>query len=129
MPSLFGRDDRRVGDQREVDARVRHQVRLELGQVDVQGALEAQRGRNGGDHLADQPVQVGVGRPLDVQLALAQLVDGLVVHHELGIRVLQRGVREEDRVVRLHYGRGYLRQDPTASDQDTVDNVSHCIAE
>ena len=105
---LLGRDDRRVGGQREVDARVRHQVRLELGQVDVQGAVEAQWGRDGGDNLADQPVQVGVRRPLDVQIPAADVVDGLVVDHEGAVRVLQGGVRGQDGVVRLDHGRGHL---------------------
>ena len=106
---LLGRDDRSVGGQREVDARIRHQVGLELGQVDVQGAVEAQRGRDGGDDLADQPVQVGVRRPLNVEVAAADVVDGLVVDHEGAVRVLQRGVGGQDGVVGLHHSRGHLR--------------------
>ena len=51
-------NDRRVGDEREVDAWVRHEVGLELGQVDVECAVEAQRRRDGRHDLADQPVQV-----------------------------------------------------------------------
>ena len=49
--SLLGRHHRRVGGQREVDARVRYEVRLELGQVDVQSSVEAQRCRNRTHHL------------------------------------------------------------------------------
>ena len=107
---LLGRDDRSVSDQREVDTRVRHQVGLELCQVDVQGAVETQRGRDGGDDLADQPVQVGVGRALDVEVAAADVVDGLVVDHEGAVRVLQRGVGGQDGVVGLHHSRGHLRR-------------------
>ena len=107
---FLGRDDRRVGDQWEVDARVRHQVGLELGQVDVQGAVETQRGRDGGDDLADHAVQVGVGRALDVEVTAADIVDGLVVDHEGAVRVLQRGVGGQDGVVGLHHSRGHLRR-------------------
>uniref|UniRef100_A0AAG5DK92 Secreted protein n=1 Tax=Anopheles atroparvus TaxID=41427 RepID=A0AAG5DK92_ANOAO len=100
---LLGRDDRRVRDQREVDARVRHQVGLELGQVHVERTVEAQRGRNGRHDLPDQPVQVGVGWPLDVQVAPADVVDRLIVDHERAVRVLERGVRGQDGVVRLDH--------------------------
>ena len=51
-------NDRRVGDEREVDARVGHEIGLELGQVDVECAVEAQRCRDGRHDLTDQPVQV-----------------------------------------------------------------------
>ncbi|KAI1238770.1 hypothetical protein IHE44_0011857 [Lamprotornis superbus] len=102
-------DDGGVGDQREVDARVGHQVGLEFCQVHVQGSIEAQRGRDGGHDLADEAVQVGVGGALDGQVAAADVVDGLVVHHEGTVRVLQRGVRGQDGVVGLHHGRGDLR--------------------
>ena len=39
---LLGRHDWRVGGQREVDTRIWNEVRLELGQVDVQSSVEAQ---------------------------------------------------------------------------------------
>ncbi|KAA8579442.1 hypothetical protein FQN60_006535 [Etheostoma spectabile] len=60
-------DNRGVGRQREVDARVGHQVGLELRQVHVQGAVKAQGGGDGGDNLSNQPVEVGVGGAFDVQ--------------------------------------------------------------
>ena len=105
MVGLLGRDDRSVGDQGEVDARVRHQVGLEFGQVDVEGTIEAQRSRDGRDDLADQTVQVGVGRAFDVEVAAADIVDGLVVDHECAVRVLQGGVGRQDGVVGLDNGR------------------------
>ena len=40
--SFLGGNDRRVSGQREVDSRVRDQVSLELGQVNVQSSVEAQ---------------------------------------------------------------------------------------
>ena len=57
---LLGRDDRSIGREHEVYARVRHQVRLELRDVHVQGSIEAKAGRQGTDDLGDQAVQVGV---------------------------------------------------------------------
>ena len=39
------------------------QVRLELGDVHVQGTVEAERRREGRDHLRQETVEVGVGRP------------------------------------------------------------------
>ena len=101
---LLGGDDRRVGDQGEVDPGVGHQVGLELGEVDVEGAVEAQRGRDRGDYLAYQPIEVRVGWSLDVQVATADVVDGFVVDHEGAVRVLERRVRREDGVVRLDDG-------------------------
>ena len=47
MISLLGRDDRRVGSQREVDSRVGYQVSLELGQIYVEGTIKAERSRDG----------------------------------------------------------------------------------
>jgi hypothetical protein len=63
-----------------VDTGVGHQVGLELGQVHVQGAIEAQRGGDGRDDLADQTVEVGVGRAINVQVTTADVVNSLVVY-------------------------------------------------
>ena len=54
---LLSRDDRRIGDEGEVNSWVGHQVGLELVQIDVQGAIEPQGSRDGRDDLADQPDQ------------------------------------------------------------------------
>ena len=54
MVGLLCRDDWCIGGQGEVDARVGHQVGLELGQVHVEGAIKAQGGCDGGDNLADE---------------------------------------------------------------------------
>jgi len=82
MVSLLGGDDGGVCNQREVDTGVGHQVGLELSEIDVEGTIEAQRGGDGADDLTDQPVKVGVGGALDVEVATADIVDGLVVDHE-----------------------------------------------
>merc|ERR1711978_877528 len=108
MIGLLGRDDGGIGDQGEVDPGVGHQVGLELSQVHVQGSIEPQGGGDGGHDLADQPVEVGVGWPLNVQVATADVVDGLVVNHEGTVGVLQSGVGGQDGVVGLNHGSGNL---------------------
>ena len=107
---LLGRDDGRVRREHEVDARVRDEVGLELGDVHVERAVEAQRGGKARDDLRDQPVEVGVGRPLDVEAAAADVVHGLVVEHDGHVGVLEQRVRREHRVVRLDDGRRDLRR-------------------
>lgn len=55
---LGGGDNGRIGDEREVDTRVWHQVGLELVQVDVQGSIETQGsgdGRNDCDRVSNLP--------------------------------------------------------------------------
>lgn len=42
VSGLGSRDNGRVGDQREVNTRVRDQVGLELVQIDVEGSIETQ---------------------------------------------------------------------------------------
>merc|ERR1712032_1429181 len=99
---LLSRDDRGVRRKHKVDARVWHQVGLELGDVDVQSAIETQRGSQRGRDLRNDAVQVGVRRALDVEAAAAHVVDGLVVQAEGHISVLQQGVGGKHVIVRLH---------------------------
>lgn len=91
-----------------MNARIRDQIGLELGQVHVEGTIETQRSGDRGDNLANQTVQVSVGGTLNVQIATADVVDGLVVHHKGTVRVLQCGVGGQHRVVRLNYCSGHL---------------------
>ena len=107
---LLGGDDGSVGGQREVDTGVGHQVGLELGQIHVEGTVEAQGGGDGGHDLADQTVEVGVGGALDVQVTAADVVDGLVVDHEGAVGVLQGGVGGQDGVVRVYDSGGDLQR-------------------
>ena len=106
---LLGRDDRGVGAEREVDTRVRDQVRLELGEIDVEGTVEAEGRRHRGDELGDQTVQVRVRRALDVEVAAADVIKRLVVDEEGAVSVLEHGVSRQNAVVRLDDGRGDLR--------------------
>lgn len=99
-----------VGNQREVDAWVWHQVGLELVQIDVERSVEAERSGDGGDDLSDETVQVLVVGTLDAQVAAANVVDGLVVDHERAVTVLKSGVGGQDGVVWLNNRGSHLRR-------------------
>lgn len=99
-----GRDDRGVGREREVNARERDQVGLELVQVDVQRAGETERGRDRRYDLSNDAVQVLEAGRLNAELGTADVVDRLVVNEERAVDVLESGVGREDGVVGLDDG-------------------------
>ena len=59
-------------------------------------------------YLADEAVEIGVGRPLNVQVSSTDVVDGLVVDHKGTVGVLQGGMGSQDGVVRLNDSCGDL---------------------
>jgi len=63
-----------------MNARVRHKVGLELGDVDVECSIEAQGCRQRGNDLSQQSIQDGVRGPL--QDAAANVIQCFVVHHD-----------------------------------------------
>merc|ERR1719310_1359707 len=75
--------------------------RLRFVYVDVERAVEAERRRERRDDLGDQAVQVRVRGALDVEVAAADVVEGLVVDHERDVGVLEERVRREHAIVRL----------------------------
>lgn len=85
-----------------------HKVGLELGKINVEGTVESEGSGQGGDHLGDKTVQVGVGWALNVEAATADVVDGLVVKHDSDVGVLEEGVGGEHGVVWLDDGGGDL---------------------
>ena len=97
-----------VRGEHEVDPGVGHEVGLELGDVDVERAVEAKRRGEGRHDLADQAVEVGVGGALDVEGSTADVVDGFVVEHDGDVGVLQEGVRGKHGVVGFHDSGGDL---------------------
>merc|ERR1740138_1143967 len=109
---LLRRDDRRVGGQHEMDARVRYQIRLELCDVDVKRPVEAERRRQGRDNLSQETIQVRVRRALNVQVAPADVVEGLVVNLIRYISMFEQAVDAKDGVVRLNARRRDLRARP-----------------
>ena len=94
-----------VGGEGVVDAGVGDEVGLELVEVHVEAAGEAEGGGDAADDLRDGGVEVGVGGGLYAEV-LADVVDGLVVHQEGAVRVVEGGVRGEDGVVGLHHAGG-----------------------
>lgn len=106
---LGGGDNRRVGDEREVDTRIRDKVGLELVEIDVEGAVESERSSDGRNDLSDQSVKVLKVRSLDTQTLSADVVDGLVVDHEAAVGVFEGGVGGQDGVVWLNDRRSVLR--------------------
>mmetsp|Transcript_104600 Transcript_104600/g.301088 ORF Transcript_104600/g.301088 Transcript_104600/m.301088 type:complete len:214 (-) Transcript_104600:682-1323(-) len=90
MVSLLGGNDGRIRRQHEMDARVRHQVRLELGDVHVERTVEAKGRRQRRDDLGQQPVQICVSWPFDVKVPPTNVVQRFVIIHDCDIGVLQQ---------------------------------------
>jgi len=109
MVGFLSRDDWSVGGERKVDPWVGDQVGLELGEIDVESTVEPERGGDGGDDLTDEPVEVGVGWSLDVEVPSADVVDGFVVDHESTVGVFEGGVRGQDGIVGFNDSSGNLR--------------------
>jgi hypothetical protein len=107
---FVGTDDWGIRAQQEVNSRVRDQVGLELSDIDVQGTVESQRGRQGRNHLSNDSVQVVVGGALNVQGLSADIVDGLIVQQESHVGVLQQGVGAQHAVVGLNNAGSNLRR-------------------
>ena len=96
MVGLLSRNDRSISDKGEMDPGIGYKVGLELIQVHVQGTIKSQGCSDGGNNLANQPVEVSVSWPLDVQVPAADVVDGLIINHEGAVRVLKSGVGGQD---------------------------------
>jgi len=92
-----------------VDAWVGHQVGLELGDVDVKGTIESERSRQRRHNLGSQAVEISVSRALNVKVAAAYVVKGLVIETESAISVLKKGMCGQHVIVRLDHSSCYLR--------------------
>mmetsp|Transcript_48999 Transcript_48999/g.88100 ORF Transcript_48999/g.88100 Transcript_48999/m.88100 type:complete len:322 (-) Transcript_48999:28-993(-) len=112
MVGLLGRDDRGVGCQHEMDARVGHEVRLELSDVNVQRTIKAQGSRQRTDDLGNQSVEVRVCRPLNVKVPAANVIKSLIVIHDGNISMFEEGVHAQHSVIRLDNSCGDLRTAP-----------------
>lgn len=110
MGATVAGDDGSIGDQRVVNTRERHQIGLELVQIHVESAVEAQTRRDGADDLGNQAVQVVKAGARNLQVAATDVVNGLIVHQESTVRVLDGAVGGQDGVVRLHNGSGHTRR-------------------
>merc|ERR1719460_3277470 len=70
------------------------------------------RRRQGRDHLREKAVQVRVRRPLDIEVATANIIERLVIHLVRDVRMLKERVNTEHGVVRLNARRRDLRAGP-----------------
>ena len=63
----------------------------------MQSELRVAEGRRQtGNDLCDQPVQIGVGWALNVQVPSANVVESFVVIHDGHIRVFKQGMHTQD---------------------------------
>lgn len=102
-----------VSYQGKVNPWIRNEVGLEFGQVDIQCTVESQGSCDGGYYLADKSVKIRICWSLDVQVASTDVIDGLVVHHESTVRVLQSGMGSKNGIVRLYDGGRNLKNKAT----------------
>ena len=87
-----------------MDSRIRDQIGLEFGQVDVQSNIKSQRNGGRRDNLSDQSVQVDVSESFNIQISSADIVDSFVIEHESTVGMFQGGVGCQNGVVRFDNG-------------------------
>ena len=107
--ALLVRHNRRVADERIVNARVWNQIGLELCQVDIQSAVKPQAGCDGAHDLSDEAIEMLVVGTRNVKISTANVVHSLIVDEESAVRVLDGAVGGEDCVVGLNDRRRDLR--------------------
>ena len=108
MVSFLGRNNWGISDQREVDTWVRHQVGLELGQVNIKCTIESKGRGDGRNDLTNQSIQVGVSWSLDVEVSAANIVDGFIINHKGTVGVFEGCMGGQNGVVWLNNGCGNL---------------------
>lgn len=125
MLCLGSGDNGSISNQREMNARIGDEVGLEFCKIDIERAVKSEGcSDRGNDYdqlarlgqmiwdrvtLSNKSVQVLVVRSFNSKIASADLVDCLVVDHETAIRVFQRRMSGENRVVGLDDCCSYLR--------------------
>lgn len=97
-----------IADEWVVDARIGNQVGLEFVQVNVQCTIESEAGSDGRDDLRNEAVQVLVVWSRNVQIATADIINGLIVNQEGTVSMLDGAVGGENGVVWLDNGGGDL---------------------
>jgi len=87
-----------------MDSRVRDEIGLEFGNIDVQGTIESEGGGKGRDNLSNESVQVGIGWSFNIEISSADIVDGFVIEHNGNIGMFEEGVGGKDGVIRFNDG-------------------------
>ena len=91
-----------------MNTRVRYQVSLELGNINIQSTIKTKRCGQGGDNLSNESVQVGVCWPFNVKIPSTNIVKSFIIKAESTIGVLKKRMRREYGVVRLYNSSGNL---------------------
>jgi len=99
--------------------RIRNQIRLELGEINVQGTVEPQTRCNGRYYLSNQPIKIRITRSIDIQVSSAQLVNGLrityIIVEEQATSLLECDIwRIDERYSRELYFTRYIQWDTQA---------------
>lgn len=92
-----------------MDARVRDKIGLELIQINVESSVESQARGNGRHDLSDESIEMGIVGSRNVEIAAADIVNGVIVDEEGTVRILDRAVSRQDGIVGLNYGSGDAR--------------------
>jgi len=89
---------------------VRNESSREVIDINVQGSIETKGSSQRGDYLGNEPVEVLVGRTLNIKGSATCVVKSLVIKIEGEVRVLKKTVSGEYSIVRLNNGGGDLRR-------------------
>ena len=113
LEALMGRlllaNDRSIADQRIVDTWIWNEVRLELVEVNIQGAVKAQTGGDRRHYLSNESIEMLKVRARDIEIAATDFEDGFIVDQEGAVGVLDCAVSRQNRVVWFDDGSGNSR--------------------
>ena len=107
-----------------------YQVDTHLAQIRVELAGEAQRGGNARHDVGDQVVEVSVGRVGQLQAALADIVQRLVIDTKGRVCIFHQLVHGQGSIVRLDDGVGCARGQDTEGGQHTIGKLytANCVS-
>jgi hypothetical protein len=81
----------------------RHEIGLELIQINVEGTIETQARGNRANNLGDKSVEVLIPRARDIQVALTDTKDSLIVDEESAFRVLNSTMCGQNGIVGFYH--------------------------
>jgi hypothetical protein len=81
----------------------RHEIGLELIQINVEGTIETQARGNRANNLGDKSVEVLIPRARDIQVALTDTKDSLIVDEESAFRVLNSAMCGQNGIVGFYH--------------------------
>mmetsp|Transcript_9318 Transcript_9318/g.13469 ORF Transcript_9318/g.13469 Transcript_9318/m.13469 type:complete len:265 (-) Transcript_9318:109-903(-) len=110
MVSLLAAHERSVSRHKHMKTWVRNEDSGEVVDVNIQGSVETKGGGQRGDYLGNEPIEILVGRTLNIEGSTACVVKSLVIKIEGEVRVLKKTVSREHSIVRLNNGGRDLRR-------------------